>query len=397
MKILFVADAIDPSLGGGNAERTYQLARALHDRGAGIALLTTRLGLGAARAAALAPFDCTLVRSLGRRFVLPLVWPGTVARCVRQADVVHIGGHWSWLGALSGWFALRQGRPYVYTPAGSLPLFGRSRTIKRLYNVLIGHRLVRNAACCLAITELERAHFHPYGVPDARIHLLPNGVDPVLPAGISPERARARHGAGTAPLLLFLGRLSPIKGPDLLIEAFAQLRARHPDARLILAGPDAGLQDTLERRVRALNLGEAVRFAGPVSGHDKLDLLAAADCLVVPSRQEAMSLVVLEAGQLGTPALITDQCGFDALAAADGGCIVGVSVAELARGLVQMLDRRATLPAQGANLRRLVHDRYTWPRLAARAQALFEQLIPAAHGQTTGRRLAHENDRNAVG
>ena len=392
MKILFVCDAIDPSLGGGNAERTYRLARALFERGARITLLASRLGLSEQRAHDIADFDCTLVPTLSRRFILPRVWPGTVARHVRQADLVHIIGHWSWLGALSGWLALRQGRPYVYAPAGALPLFGRSRNIKRLYNALIGRRLVQGARCCIAITEMERAHFHLYGVPDERIAILPNGIDPALPPDIQGARARARYGVGAAPLLLFLGRLSPIKGPDLLLEAFARILPRHPAARLILAGPDAGLRRALERRIGELKLQDAVQLTGNVTGQDKLELLAAADCLVVPSRQEAMSLVVLEAGLLGTPALITDQCGFEALAAADGGAIVGASVTALEAGLERMLAQDAALPARGANLRRLVLDHYTWSHLAERAWGLFQVLIEPVDSRTDIKRNATNNE-----
>jgi glycosyltransferase involved in cell wall biosynthesis len=391
MNVLFVCDAIDPSLGGGNAERTYRLARALRNRGARIALLASRIGLGEQRAHELVDFDCTLVPTPSRRFILPLVWPGTVAHCVRQADLVHISGHWSWLGALAGWLALRQGRPYVYVPAGALPLFGRSKLLKQLYNAIIGRRLVQEASCCIAITEMERAHFHAYGVPDERIFVLPNGVDPSLPPDIQAKRARAHLGIGDAKLLLFLGRLSPIKGPDLLLEAFAQISPRHPDVRLVLAGPDAGLGSELQRRVVQLNLGKVVQMIGNVVEHDKLDLLAAADCLVVPSRQEAMSLVVLEAGLVGTPALITSQCGFDALARANGGRIVDASVAALAMELERMLSDAVCLPALGANLRRLVLDHYTWPDLAARAWELFQRLIVAAGRKTNINSMAIHN------
>jgi glycosyltransferase involved in cell wall biosynthesis len=381
MKILFVCDSIDASQGGGNAERSYRLARALHDRGASVTVLASRLGLSEQRASELAGFDCTLIPTLSRRFILPWVWPGTVARRVGQADLVHLSGHWSWLGALSGWLALRQGRPYVYTPAGALPLFGRSRTIKRIYNALIGRRLVQGASCCIAITERERKDFHLYGVPDQRILILPNGIDPALPPDIQPARARSRYGIGASPLLLFLGRLSLIKGPDLLLEAFARILPGHPQARLIIAGPDAGLRRGLERRITALKLQGAVQLTGNVTGQDKLELLAAADVLVVPSRREAMSLVVLEAGLLGTPALITDQCGFEALAAADGGVIVNACETALAAGLEDMLHPDTSLAALGANLQRLVLDQYTWPHLAATAWALFQDLIAAAAGR----------------
>jgi glycosyltransferase involved in cell wall biosynthesis len=379
MKVLFVCDAIDPSLGGGTAERTYRLGRAMKEAGAEVSLLATRLGLGAQRLRQLAGIDCTLVPTPSRRFIVPFVSPARVARCVRQADVVHIHGHWSWLGALSGWMARRHGRPYVYCPAGSLSIFGRSKRIKQLYNAIVGKRLVRGASCCVAVTEQERAHFHAYGVPDSHIVVLPNGVDAEPFDDLQPQRARDRHAIGAAPLVLFLGRLALIKGPDLLIEAWARIAASHPDARLLLAGRDAGERAALLAQIDRLGLQGRVQLIGNVEGQDKLDLLAAADLLVVPSRQEAMSLVVLEAGLLGTPALITDQCGFDALEPAGGGHIVPATADGLAVGLQRLLNLPpAQRQAMGAALQRLVLERYTWAHLARQAWTLHRQLIDAA-------------------
>lgn len=378
MKVLFVCDAIDPSLGGGTAERTYRLGRAMKEAGAEVSLLATRLGLGPQRSRELAGFDCTLVPTPSRRFIVPWVRPGKVARCVRQADVVHIHGHWSWLGALSGWMARRHGRPYVYCPAGSLPIFGRSKRIKQLYNALVGKRLVLGASCCVAVTEQERAHFHAYGVPDSRIVVLPNGVDAEPFGDLQPQRARERHGIGAAPMVLFLGRLALIKGPDLLIEAWGRIESTHPDARLLLAGRDAGERAALLAQIGRLGLQGRVQLIGNVEGQDKLDLLAAADLLVVPSRQEAMSLVVLEAGLFGTPALITDQCGFDALEPAGGGHIVPATVDGLAAGLERMLNLSpAQRQGMGSALQRLVRERYTWRHLARQAWTLHRQLIDA--------------------
>lgn len=378
MKILFVCDAIDPALGGGTAERTFRLARALQEVGAEPEVLATDLGLGKQRRAELSGIACTLVRSMGRRFIFPWVSPWRVAERVRASDIVHITGHWSWLGALSGWLAMRQGRPYVYSPAGSLPVFGRSRWIKLAYNALIGRRLVRNATCCMAVTGQEVEHFRQYGVPAGRVVILPNGIDPQLPSDLRGQRARQRYLLGEATLLLFLGRLSPIKGADLLIDAFASISRQYPDVRLVLAGPDAGQRSALERQIRALRLEDRVILTGNVSGREKLELIAAADCLVVPSRQEAMSLVVLEAGLQGKAALITDQCGFDELEQERGGCVVPATAEGLERGLVRLLAEPRHLHEQGENLRRLVLRRYTWPLLADQCLGLYRNLLESS-------------------
>ncbi|TRX73781.1 glycosyltransferase [Pseudomonas mangiferae] len=374
MNILFVCDAIDPSQGGGTAERTFQMARALHRAGAHCMLFATDVGLGERRRTELQGIETLLVPSLSRRFFLPRVAPWRVAALVRRADVVQITGHWSWLGALAGTLAMLQGKPYVYCPAGSLRIFGRSARIKQLYNRLVGRRLVRRAACCITTTEQEREQFHVYGVPDDRIVLVPNGVDDELADAPQPRRARERYGLGDEPLLLFLGRLSPIKGPDLLLDAFAALRNRHPRARLLLAGPDSGQGAELRQQVERLGLEASVGFTGHLEAREKFDLLAAADLLAIPSRHEVMSLVVLEAGLVGTPALLTDQCGFDDVERVGAGRVVAANADALARGLEDLLDAAPSLPQRGERLRQLVLERYTWKSLTRQCLELFAQL-----------------------
>ncbi|CAD6559632.1 D-inositol-3-phosphate glycosyltransferase [Paraburkholderia hiiakae] len=378
MNVLLVCDAIDPALGGGTAERTFQMALALRAAGVQCALIATSTALGERRRAELRGFDTLLPRSLSKRFFVPLVSPLKIATMIRRADIVHITGHWSWLGALVGTLARYYKKPYVYCPAGSLPVYGRSALIKRLYNRICGNRLVRHAACCMAIVELERAHFHAYGVGDERIALLANGVSTQVPDGLDAQRARTRYGIGNAPLLLFLGRLNVIKGPDLLVEAFGALAARHPHARLLLAGPDAGLGDSLAKRIAKLGLQERIQFTGHLEVREKFELLQASDLLVIPSRQEMMSLVVLEAGLVGTPALLTDQCGFDDVERIDGGRVVAANASALAVALDELLSTSETLPVMGARLQQFVVHNYTWDSLIRECVALYARLLDGA-------------------
>ena len=385
MKVLHVSDAIDPSRGGGTAERTYQLAIALRRSGVACSILCTDLGLGEKRRVELNGVELIVVPTLLKRFLLPLISRRHIEELVDQADVIHVTGHWSILGARVCLAAQRLGKPYVYCPAGSLRIFGRSAWLKRFYNLWVGHRVVRGAARCLTVTELEREQFHEYGVPDARIVLLPNGVHPnpdIVPA---PQAFRLRHGLQSKQVLLFLGRLSPIKGPDLLLEAFAAVATCHPLAVLVFAGPEEDLGSGLRAEAVRLGLAERVLFIGFISGQDKQDALAAADLLVVPSRQEAMSLVALEAGLCGTPVLLTDQCGFDEVEDAGGGAVVAVRVDAIAAGIDRMLNAAGELPEQGEKLRQLVLTHYTWDGLTRQVCQLYEELAGAAQ------RLKHVN------
>ncbi|MDH0288658.1 glycosyltransferase family 4 protein [Pseudomonas sp. GD04087] len=365
MRILLVCDSIDPSLGGGTAERTFQLAKALQALGHIAMLLTTDVGLTAERRAQLAEFECLLLHNLGRRFYLPLVSPARIGDWIARADVVQITGHWSWLSGLAGLLAHRHNKPYFYCPAGSLPVSGRSRLLKKFYNTVIGNRLVRDAECCMVVTDAERLDYLPYGVPTEAPLLIPNGVHLEDQQRAFPP-TRWAPGSAESPLIAFLGRLAPIKGPDLLLEAFAQIRADYPTARLVMAGSDFGERASLEVTAQQLDIAGRVEFTGNLLPDSKYPLLRAADLLVIPSRKEAMSIVALEAGLMGTPVLLTDQCGFDEVEQIGGGRVVPVDATAIAEGMRQMLSQRELLAVQGQQLRKLVLQNYTWREVAQR-------------------------------
>jgi glycosyltransferase involved in cell wall biosynthesis len=185
---------------------------------------------------------------------------------------------------------------------------------------------------------------------------------------------RRRFDLGDAPLLLFIGRLSPIKGPDLLVEAFASVRERIPHV-LVMAGPDVGMGRQLAQLVDQHSLGQRVRFIGHVSGALKSAAYHAAELLVIPSRREAMSLVVLEGGVTGTPFLATDQCGLEELARAGGGLTVPATAAGVAGGITTMLADPTALRTMGENLRIVTLRDATWQAAAARLRELFEDIL----------------------
>lgn len=378
MKVLHVVDMIDPSAGGGTAERTYQLAAALTRAGVGCSVLCTDVGLTDVRREQLSGVELIAVPSMTRRFLIPRISSADIEKLVREADVVHVMGHWSILGARVCLAALKNKTPYVYCPAGSLRIFGRSALLKRIYNFLIGHRIVRSASRCVSVTALEKEQFYEYGVSDDNIMLLPNGVHPnpdIIPSALD---FKTGHKLENKQILLFLGRLSPIKGPDLLLSAFASIAGDYPQSVLVIAGPEDEMGASLKREVEQLGLTGRVFFIGFIAGQDKQNALAAADIMVVPSRQEAMSLVALEAGVCGTPVLLTDQCGFDEVAKAQGGLVVEVSDKAIAEGLRQMLSSGDELLLQGQRLQKLVLERYTWDGISLQVCEVYDELI-AAH------------------
>jgi glycosyltransferase involved in cell wall biosynthesis len=372
MRVLAVNHLLDPVSGGGTAERTFQLCRALAHAGVQCTILTLDIGLGSRRADAdgvrLAALPC-----LARRFFVPWVSWRRLRREVAAADVVHLMGHWTLLNALVFLAARSAGRPYLFTPAGALAIIGRSRLLKRLYNFVVGDRIVRGAAGHIAIAESEMADFSAHGIARERIVLIPNGAPAPLSAHDCTQ-FMLRHGLARRRFVLFLGRLAYIKGPDLLLEAYAAAARRLADVDLVYAGPDDGMLAALERDAARRGLEGRVHFIGYVAGADKACALRSCEFLAVPSRQEAMSIVALEAGTYAKPVLLTDRCGFDDVERSGGGRVVPANPQSIETALVQMAADPEGLARMGERLRAHVQEHYTWERAAERHAALFRQV-----------------------
>jgi glycosyltransferase involved in cell wall biosynthesis len=285
--------------------------------------------------------------------------------------------HWTLLNAVVYRATRRAGRPYVVCSAGALQVYGRSSLAKQLYNRAVGNRIIRNAAACVAIAGNEIDLFRQHGVANDRIELIPNGVDPDAFRAADPAAFRKKFGIGDAPFVLFLGRLNPIKGPDLLLQAFSRIQGMFGNLHLVFAGPDEGMLGPLQTMARETGIADRVHFIGPVSGPDKTGAYSAAQLLVIPSRREAMSIVVLEAGICGTPVLITDQCGFNEVEAIGGGTVVAASADALLLGLRGMLKDTDALRSMGLKLKDYVTLHFLWESMARKYLELFDRVIEA--------------------
>ena len=375
MKLLSVATTLDPVSGGGSAARTIEATRAVMDLGVECAMATSGDGLEARMQITpwLRDLDVIGLPVCGGRFRVPYGKWALLRAAVRRADVVLLTNHWTVINALAGRYAHEARVPYVVCPAGALPVEGgRSRLLKRAYNALVGRTLIARASAHIAVTADETLQFASYGIDPANVTVIPNAM-PDTSAGDG-NVFRDRHDLGAGPLLLFLGRLAPIKGPDLLIEAFARVADQRPGWRLVIAGPDDGMAAELKSRTAAFGLADRVAFVGFVDAAAKAQALAAADLLVVPSRREAMSIVVLEAASAGRAVLVTDQCGIPEVREA-GGWVVPPTLDGLADGLLDATRDRDVLMARGEVWRRMATARYASSTIAGNYVALFSSVI----------------------
>jgi len=386
MRILNVNGTLDPVWGGGGAERTRRLSTALARQGHKVTVLTSAIGNAASDSPCLDGVRVVVLRCLNKRFMVPMLPIARLRELIRDNDIVHLTGHWSVLNSVMYLLSRVERTPYVVSPVGTLPLFGRSQILKYIYNMIIGGALIRNAQAHVAVTRSEAEQFADYSVT-GNISIIPNGVDAESFAEIDSTSFRAHHGLGDAPIILFMGRLNPIKGPDLLLEAFGRVAEKFPSYVLVFAGPDEGMKDSLGKAAIRYGIAEQVKFVGHLGGEDKTAAYRAATLLVIPSRMEAMSIVVLEGGAAGTPALITDQCGFNEIEKIGGGQVVGAEAGAIADGLAEMLSDTDGLLRAGKKLCDLVRREFTWDVAALRLSAIFESVVQSSQDLPHARKI----------
>lgn len=373
INILHVNMSLDPVTGGGTVERVKQLHEAMQ----GMSGVTSRvLSVAVADSTALPESeDVVLLPCWNRRWYLPAPKLLMMYRMVRQADVIHLMNHWTVLNVLIYWMARITGTPYVICPAGALPLFGRSQDIKRWYNRLVGLALIKHSDAAIVVAEDEVELITQSGVLAENVHHIPNGVriDDFLYSDVDLFRKHA--GVGEAEYLLFVGRLNEIKGPDILLDAFVQLKSSHPALHLVFIGPDGGLLEELRQKSADAEVADRVHFAGYAGGELKSSAYHGASILLVPSRQEAMSIVALEGAICSTPVILTDCCGFDALAEAGAAVLVKAEAASLVDAIRQLMADAKLRSDMGAAGHSFAMERYTWEIAACRHIELFRSCV----------------------
>lgn len=239
----------------------------------------------------------------------------TFARAVEswlRADPPQILHSHYWL---SGWAGLLVKRSMRIPLANSFHTLGRVKEGNRrpddppesLLRIAAEQEVIEGSDCVMASTPAEAAELlEHYGADPNRLCTSPPGVDHRVFRPGSQRSARRRLGLGPGPVVLFVGRIQPLKGVDLLVEAFARIEKIHPEATLLVVGGPSGPKghsELVALRHRAFVLGvlSRLKFYGPLPHGLLADLYRAADVVVVPSRTESFGLVAAEAQACGTP------------------------------------------------------------------------------------------------
>ena len=267
-----------------------------------------------------------------------------------------------------------------YHPHGALsPVWLRGYDLqtlkKRAYIWAFEQPNLRKAAGVFALTEVERRDLAKLGV-DAPLHLLPNGITPVISAEVADGREfRRKHGIPQAtPALLFIGRIVPLKKIEDMISVLAMMKEAHPDLQLIIAGSPqegAGYQSMLQRQVTEMGLGGRVHWVGFLNETEKRAAYAASQAFIHASESEGMSISILEAMTADLPVVASQGCNM--ALAAQAGALVEFSAGPeaLASALRPLLADQVVGRAQGDAGRAYVGTTHDWAAIARNSLGIY--------------------------
>jgi glycosyltransferase involved in cell wall biosynthesis len=299
---------------GGAARAAYELSCALHDLGHHVTVLTTDVwdaGQRFEQNGSVPPFPVVRVPNLSNKlayyfqFFTPMGALKHAERLLAESDILHLHTFRNLLNDLLARTAVKQQTPFILTGHGTIPRIERFQTIKKVYDFMIGKWQLNNAAGYVAVSSAERRSMRRLGLPADKIRVIPNGINPMEQAQLGLFRKQW----GLDPqekMILFLGKITPRKGVQHLVRAFARIRDR---ARLVIAGNDMGYASKIRSLISELRLQERVLWTGLLNDERKLEAFRDADLTVYPSVNEAFGLVPLESILSGTPVIVCDDDG----------------------------------------------------------------------------------------
>lgn len=389
MKILHVIASVDPR-GGGPIEGIFRQVDVRRRMGIDTDVVT------------LDPPDADWVaRSTVKTFALgnpvergrrPLNYSPALVPWLRSHkddyDIVVVNGLWNYATLAARRALVGTPTPYVVFTHGMLdPWFKQSAPlkskVKQLSWWISEGPLLNNARAVLFTSDEERAlargAFWPYRVRERVVGYGTADMSGDAAVQISAFRTRI-PALGARSFLLFLSRIHPKKGCDLLIEAFAAVAAEHPDLDLVIAGPDqTGWQRELAALAEARGVAGRIHWPGMLSGDVKWGAYRATEAFVLPSHQENFGIVVAEAMAAGKPVLISNKVNIWREVQAGGGGLVEADDVEGAKAMLRAFlalspDARSTM---GAAARQTFLDRFEMSKVAREIVGVMkEEVVP---------------------
>ncbi|MEK7555446.1 MAG: glycosyltransferase [Patescibacteria group bacterium] len=388
MRILHIAPTYFPACHqGGPISSVHYLNKWLVKKGVDVTVYTTNIdGLGV--------LDVALNRLIDIDGVKVYYFPATfrpwqysyslhraLKKNLRNFDAVHITSTFLAASTLGAYYSKKFNKPYIISPRGNLmkePLSG-GLLKKKIYLFLIEKRNLAAASLIHFTVEAEKDEYLKAGLPLKKGVVIPNGLDLEEFSKRPPLKFfRKKFKIGdNKKIVLFMGRLSWIKGFDALIPAFAEVIKKNPDTVLALVGGDEkGHKKNVEFLISNFKLKDKVMFTDILTGEDKIAAFQESDIFVLPSYSESFGMAALEAMYFGLPVVITKNVGISpSVEKVSAGIVVEKDERQLSGAILRILQNLELGKEMGERGKRLVEEEFSCQSVAERFIKAYNELI----------------------
>ena len=317
----------------------------------------------------------------------PLAAPFKIRKDIKGYDIVHIHEHRQTLAIIASYFARKNNIPYIVQAHGSVLPFFQKEGLKNLFDKVFGFKILHNASCVFALTEVEKEQYLKMGVDEDKIEIVPLGINleeyENLP---SYGKFRSKFNIDeNDKLILFVGRIHEIKGLDLLLDAFNDLIVQSneknsedipcPSIKLAIVGPDDGYLVKLEEKVKEYSLEENVIIAGPLYKEEKQEALVDCDVFVMPSKYESFTTSGLEAMACSKPLVLTKNNHIHDWVDGNVGLACADNKDSLREAIEKVIFDEELSQIFARNGKRLIYEKYNWDIINNQILEIYRRFL----------------------
>ena len=305
-------------------------------------------------------------------------------------DIAHIHALFSPITTASATVCRWRQLPYILRPLGTLDPadLQKKKQIKQLYAALLEKNNLAGAAAIHFTSQQEAEISARFGT---------HAPDMVVPLGVTPPALPDRAAARSAlcqqlnipekrPIILFMSRIDPKKGFDLLLPALENLHRQNCLFHLLLCGAnpqDRAYETSIKEQIAASSWADCVTISGFVSGELKAQILSAADIFVLPSYYENFGIAVAEAMAAQIPVVVSDQVHiWPAIQESEAGWVVPTEVEALTNALKVAVSSAKMRVQRGENARRCAIENYSWEAIAQRIADSYQNILESTNTQS---------------
>jgi glycosyltransferase involved in cell wall biosynthesis len=274
----------------------------------------------------------------------------------RKIDVIHTHSLWMMPNIYPGWVSAKYNIPFVVSPRGTLSewAFKSGSIAKNLVWPLLQKPALKSVACFHATAYSEYEDIRRMGFKQPVV-IIPNGIDFPIRKNVKKNKKK----------LLFLSRIHPKKGLDILLEAWSLLHKKHSDWTLDIAGPDGGSYEAKLKDFVFEKKIDRVNFIGPLYGDDKWNAYANSSLFVLPSFSENFGMVIAEALASSLPVIVSKGTPWQDVAFYNAGWWVDISLDTLTKTLDDAMSSQPDdLILKGENGKKMIHEKCSWPKIS---------------------------------